>query len=84
MTATLGGTVAPVATSPDIVVVDTDAGDQLAKPGRQEQFCNNATRPGVRRGLPVHPGCRGHSQIKKVIFISKKPGSKSYTYSKKH
>ena len=56
MTATSGGTVAPVAMSPDVVVVGTDAGDQLTKPGRQEQFCSNATRPGGRRGLPTRPG----------------------------
>ena len=58
MTATSGGTVAAVAMSLDVVAVGTDAGDQLAKPGRQEQFCSNTTRPGGRRGLPARPGRR--------------------------
>ena len=42
--------------SPDVVIVCTDAGGHLAKPGCQEQFCNNAPRPGGRRGLPARPG----------------------------
>ena len=41
--------------SPDVVIVCTDAGGHLAKPGCQEQFCNNAPRPGGRHGLPARP-----------------------------
>ena len=61
MTATLGGIVAVVATSLDAVVVGMDAGDQLVKPGRRGQFCNNAARPGRRRnetGLSGRRHCR--------------------------
>ena len=52
MAAALVGAVAAVATSPDVIAVGTDAGDQFAKPGRRGQFCNNAAGPG---------GCRGHA-----------------------
>ena len=58
MTATSRDVAAAVATSPDVVAFDTDAGNHLMKPSRRRQFCNNAARLGGRRGLPARPGRR--------------------------
>ena len=58
MTTASGGIAAAVATSPDAVVVGTDADYQLAKSGLRGQCCNNAARPGGRHGLPERPGRR--------------------------
>ena len=59
MAAASGDAIAAVIMSPDAIAVGTDAGDQLAKPGRRGEFCNNTARPEGR--LAVAP--RAHDAV---------------------